>query len=125
MVAPVLTVVFDSSCGVCQASVRWLSRRDARAAFHFIGNDAPDLPAGVSREEAQQTVVVLDGARKFTHAAAVARLLRELPAWAPLGLLLSLPAVRTVAKAGYVAFAKRRHRVSALLGLDACAIPRK
>ena len=125
MVSPRLTVVFDSSCGVCQASVRWLSRRDAHAVFQFVGNDAPTLPVGVSLEEAQDTVVVLDGAHKWTQAAAVARVLRELPAWAPVGLLLSLPGVRAVAKAGYGAFSKRRHRVSALLGLDACAVPRK
>jgi predicted DCC family thiol-disulfide oxidoreductase YuxK len=102
--------------------VRWLAHRDRRAAFAFVGNDAPALPPGVSREEAQAAVVVVDGQRKWTGAAAVARLLRELPAWAPLGLFLALPGVRAAAAAGYAAFAPRRHRVSALLGLESCAV---
>jgi len=122
MTVPTLTVVFDSGCGVCASSVRWLAQRDRRAAFAFVGNDAPALPPGVSREEAQAAVVVVDGQRKWTGAAAVARLLRELPAWAPLGLFLALPGVRAAAAAGYAAFAPRRHRVSALLGLESCAV---
>jgi predicted DCC family thiol-disulfide oxidoreductase YuxK len=126
MTAPPLTVVYDSGCGVCGASVRWLAQRDRRGAFAFVGNDAPALPPGVSREEAQAAVVVVDGQRKWTGAAAVARLLRELPAWSPLGLFLALPGVRAAAAAGYAAFAPRRHRVSALLGLDSCAVtPRR
>jgi predicted DCC family thiol-disulfide oxidoreductase YuxK len=122
MAVPALTVVYDSGCGVCAASVRWLAQRDRRAAFAFVGNDAPALPPGVSREEAQAAVVVVDGQRKWTGAAAVARLLRELPAWSPLGLFLALPGVRAAAAAGYAAFAPRRHRVSALLGLESCAV---
>ncbi len=122
MAAPALTVVFDSGCGVCAACVRWLSRRDRRGAFAFVGNDAPALPQNVSREEAQAAVVVVDGQRKWTGAAAMARLLRELPAWAPLGFALALPGVRAAAAAGYAAFAPRRHRVSALLGLESCAV---
>ena len=122
MTVPALTVVFDSGCGVCAFSVRWLAQRDRRAAFTFVGNDAPALPPGVSREEAQAAVVVVDGQRKWTGAAAMARLLRELPAWAPLGLFLALPGVRAAAAAGYAAFAPRRHRVSALLGLESCAV---
>src|ERR1700730_4635162 len=123
MTVPTLTVVFDSGCGVCASSVRWLAQRDHRAAFTFVGNDAPALPPGVSRGGAQAAVVVVDGQRKWTGAAAVARLLRELPAWAPLGLFLALPGVRAAAAAGYAAFAPRRqNRFSARLGLESCAV---
>jgi predicted DCC family thiol-disulfide oxidoreductase YuxK len=114
-----LTVVFDADCGVCQASVAWLRRR---GVFEFVGNDAAELPAGVSREETEHTMVVLDGARKYTRADGVARLLRELRGWSALGLVMRAPGIRQVANLGYDAFARRRHKVSAALGMRACAI---
>jgi predicted DCC family thiol-disulfide oxidoreductase YuxK len=124
-VAEPLIVVFDASCGVCEATARFLERRVQPGTFRFVGNDEPELPPGVSREQAQETVVVVEGDQKWTQAAAVSRLLRELPAWAPLGKLLALPGIRGIAGVGYRAFARRRHRVSALLGLRACAVPKR
>ncbi|GAC1344429.1 MAG: hypothetical protein NVSMB23_19320 [Myxococcales bacterium] len=124
-VADPLIVIFDASCGVCEACVRKLQRSAPADTFRFVGNDAPELPPGVDRAQAQETVIVLEGARQWTHAAAVARLLRALPPWAPLGTLLDLPGVRALAGAGYQAFARRRHRVSAFLGLRACGLPQR
>jgi predicted DCC family thiol-disulfide oxidoreductase YuxK len=118
-----LVVVFDADCGVCQASVEWLKARDRHDAFQFIGNDAVPLPAGVSQEETEHTVVVLDGARKFVRGAAVSRLLRELRGWSIAGQALRLPGIARIANFGYDQFAKRRHKVSAALGLTACKIP--
>ena len=118
-----LVVVYDADCGVCQASVSWVRRRDRRNAVGFIGNDAAALPAGVSREETEHTIVVLDGGRKFVRAEGVSRILRELRGWSALGAVLRTPGVRQLANLGYDAFARRRHRVSLALGLRACAVP--
>jgi predicted DCC family thiol-disulfide oxidoreductase YuxK len=109
-----LLVVYDADCGVCQASVEWLRKRDRRGR----------IPAGVSREETEHTVVVIDGARKLTRAAAMARLLRELRGWALLGLALRLPGIAWIADRGYDRFARNRHRISAALGLSSCPAPR-
>ena len=117
-----LLVVYDADCGVCQASVAWVRSRDPRSAIEFVGNDAADLPAGVSREETEHTIVVLDGAQKLVRAEGVARILRELRGWSALGAALRAPGVRQLANLGYDAFARRRHRVSAALGLRACQI---
>ncbi len=117
-----LLVVYDADCGVCQASVAWVRSRDQRSAIEFLGNDATDLPAGVSREETEHTIVVLDCAQKLVRAEGVARILRELGGWSALGALLRVPGVRQLANLGYDAFARRRHRVSAALGLRACKI---
>jgi predicted DCC family thiol-disulfide oxidoreductase YuxK len=115
-----IVVVYDADCGVCQASVEWIRRRDARGTFELVGNDVAELPAGVSREETEHTMVVLDGGRKFVRAAGVARILRELRGWSLAGAVLRAPLIRSLANLGYDAFARRRHRVSAALGLAVC-----
>ena len=117
-----MTVVYDADCGVCQASVAWLRKRDRHGVFAFVGNDAAELPAGVDRGETEHTMVVLDGARKYTRSDGVARLLRELRGWSALSLLMRAPGLRQLANLGYDAFAKRRHKVSAALGMNACAV---
>jgi predicted DCC family thiol-disulfide oxidoreductase YuxK len=118
-----MVVVYDADCGVCQASVAWLKERDRRGVFELVGNDGPDLPPGVSHEETKHTVIVLDGARKLVRAEAVARILAELPGWAAAGAALRAPGIRGVANWAYDRFARNRHRVSAALGMRACAMP--
>jgi predicted DCC family thiol-disulfide oxidoreductase YuxK len=116
-------VVYDADCGVCQASVAWLRKRDRKGVFQFVGNDVDALPAGVSREETEHTMIVLDGGRKLVRAEGVARVLRELPAWAPVAAVLGAPGIRRLAGWGYDRFARNRHRISAALGMRACAVP--
>ena len=41
-VAGPLIVVFDASCGVCEATVRFLERRAPAGTFRFVGNDEAD-----------------------------------------------------------------------------------
>jgi predicted DCC family thiol-disulfide oxidoreductase YuxK len=119
-----LLVVYDEDCGLCQASIEWLRRRDHRSRFRFIGNDG-ELPAGVSREETEHTVVVLEDGRKRVRAAAVARLLAELRGWNLVGKLLQLPAISWAADRGYDQFARNRHRISTALGMTSCPAPRR
>lgn len=119
-----MTVVFDADCGVCQASVAWARKRDRAGALRFVGNDALPLPAGLTLEETAHTVVALEeDGRKLVRAAAVARVLRELPGYGALAALLTAPGLRRLADFGYDRFAAHRHRISAALGLRACAVP--
>jgi len=118
-----MVVVYDADCGVCQASVAWIRKRDRRGVFQFVGNDAAELPAGVSREETEHTLVVLDGPRKLVRAEGVARILRELPGWAPVAAVLRAPGIRLLANWGYDRFAQHRHRISAALGMRSCTLP--
>ena len=116
---------------MCSASVDWVRRRDrGGTTFVFLGN-LGQLPANVSAAETQETVVVLgalDGPGrddKWLRAQAVSRILRALgPAWWLLGQVMRLPVVSWLADVGYRQFARRRHRVSALLGLQACKVRR-
>ncbi len=118
-----MVVLYDADCGVCQASVAWIRKRDHRRFFQFLGNDAADLPPGVSREETEHTIIVLDGARKLVRAEGVARILRELPGWSPIAAMLRAPGIRSMANWAYDRFARNRHRISSALGMRSCAIP--
>jgi len=118
-----MLVVYDADCGVCQASVAWIRKRDRRRVFQFLGNDVAELPPGISREETEHTLIVLDGAQKLVRAAGVARILRELPGWPPISALLRAPGIRVVANWAYDRFAQNRHRISAALGMRSCALP--
>jgi predicted DCC family thiol-disulfide oxidoreductase YuxK len=117
-----MIVVYDADCGVCQASVAWAKKRDRKGVLQFVGNDVKELPAGVALEETEHTVIVLEGRRKLVRADAVARILRELPGWGLAGAVLRAPVLRNVANWGYDRFARNRHRISAALGMRACAM---
>jgi predicted DCC family thiol-disulfide oxidoreductase YuxK len=118
-----MVVVYDADCGVCQASVAWVKRRDRKGVVQFIGNDAPELPPGVAREETEHTIVVLDGDRKFVRAEGTARILGELGAWSAVGALIGAPGIRRLTNWAYDRFARNRHRISAALGMRACEVP--
>src|SRR5256714_10613976 len=90
MLGPMI-VVYDADCGVCQASVAWVRKRDRRGRIEFMGNDAERLPAGVSREETEHTIVVLDGGEKLVRAEGMARILAALRGWGLAGALLRAP----------------------------------
>jgi predicted DCC family thiol-disulfide oxidoreductase YuxK len=124
MLRPMI-VVYDTDCGVCQASVAWVKQRDRRGVFEFVGNDSAQLPPGVSRDETEHTMIVLDGGRQLVRAEGVARILSELRGWSAIGALLRAPGVRQLARWGYDKFAQNRHRVSAALGMRACAMPQR
>jgi predicted DCC family thiol-disulfide oxidoreductase YuxK len=124
MLFPVI-VVYDADCGVCQASVAWARKRDRKGVLQFLGNDAAELPSGVSRDETRHTVVVLDGGQKLVRSQATARILRELGPWAVVGAILRAPGIRRLADWGYDRFAENRHRVSAALGMRVCALPER
>ena len=70
-------------------------------------------------------MIVLDGGRQFVRAEGVARILSELRGWSAIGALLRAPGVRQFARWGYDKFAQNRHRVSAALGVRACAMPER
>jgi predicted DCC family thiol-disulfide oxidoreductase YuxK len=53
----------------------------------------------------------------------VARILRELPGWGAVSAILRAPGIRRMADFCYDRFARHRHRISAALGMRACAVP--
>lgn len=122
-----LVLIFDADCGICFQICRVLQRLDVFGRLEFVGNDeVARIPANLSAELLDQTLVVLTpDSRQLERERAVAAVLSALPLHGlGLGLLLRTPGISWLVRAGYVAFASRRHEVSAALGLGRCGVAR-
>lgn len=122
-----LTVIYDADCGVCFAICRVLKRLDLSRRLHFVGNDEREtIPAEISDELMDQTVVVIDGSGRYLlRERGLSAILSALPFWGlGSGLLLRIPGVSWLARSAYGAFARQRHEVSRRLGLGSCGVAR-
>jgi len=113
------TLLFDGDCGFCTTAAGLAARVAPDAVV--VPYQRADLDAlGVRAEDAAAALqwVATDG-RVYAGAAAAARLLVSAGrAWRPIGRLLLLPGVRTVADLGYRLVAANRHRLPG--GTPAC-----
>lgn len=138
------TVIFDVDCGICFWLSKLLRRYDTREHLLIQGNDVLDsndeqplfyrdtkslapqrraIPAGVTHELVEQTVVVVRPDGTFaTHGTAVVEILRALPGFGPLAWFLALPGVRHLRDIVYRLVANNRARISVEVGLNACGV---
>ncbi|MDR3737618.1 MAG: DCC1-like thiol-disulfide oxidoreductase family protein [Terracidiphilus sp.] len=127
-------VVFDGRCGFCNASVRWLARRDGRDRLRFVAAEDERVRGLLERHglgavrfaaEPSTLVVVCGGGggeeRVLVRSAAVAAAMGELPvAWpAVAAMLRAVP--RPVRDLGYRAVARARYWLGGRL--EACPLP--
>jgi predicted DCC family thiol-disulfide oxidoreductase YuxK len=120
------TVFFDSDCGICFLTVRVLARLDAFERLQIFSNQREELlPAGISAEHVQTTVVVVDSENGavYTRSAAVSQALRALPLGFALAIPMRIPGIRALLDALYDAVSRNRTAISARVGLAACGIP--
>ncbi|WP_438016812.1 DCC1-like thiol-disulfide oxidoreductase family protein [Sorangium sp. So ce315] len=132
------TLVYDVDCGLCLMLCRLIKRLDLRGHVAFQGNGALDellvrnqtgatehvpMPKEVTAELVEQTVLAIDrNGRVYRKGAAVTEGLLALPfGW--LALPLKLPGISHGLDVLYEVVATRRHRISVLLGKQACGIP--
>lgn len=119
-------IIFDGDCGICTASAQWLRGGFARAVRIVPSQDVSDLELaamGLTRRKVQRSVAVctprfaLTGALAVNAALWYAGRLRWLAAAA-----FVFPPLLLAEMLIYPIVAARRHRISSLLGLDACRI---
>ncbi|TWT63852.1 thiol-disulfide oxidoreductase DCC family protein [Rubinisphaera italica] len=114
---------FDGVCGMCNAFVDFIMKRDPHGHFRFAalqGETARQLVTGDDREQLKSVVLLLDG-QLFRKSSAVVRVLWEMGSfWSLLGSLLWLIprplrdfCYRFVAKIRYRIFGKK----------EACRLP--
>jgi predicted DCC family thiol-disulfide oxidoreductase YuxK len=120
-------VVFDGDCGFCTTSATWVQERlhrDGRPDARLVPWQRTDLAAlGTTESRAQQEVLwVAEDGKISGGAEAFAAWLRfrGLP-YAPLGVAMSWPGLRSLAAAVYRLVARNRQRLPG--GTPACALP--
>ena len=127
-----LTVLYDGTCGFCTRQARLAQRLGGgpdRVAL--LSTSVPGVlenRLGLTRESTNRQMFVEEErtGRRYGGAAAVARLVREVPLIGPVGYLYYLPGLRQLADALYRQISRNRHRISRLLGWhplpnDSCA----
>lgn len=125
-----MLVLYDGTCGFCDAWVQWLLARDASQRLTFAPLQGSAAAAARSRHPsvpADTTTVVLveqgpDGAEVVhLRSAAFFRICAVLPMpWRALSWLAAVP--RPVADLGYACFARHRYRVFGRV--DGCRVPK-
>lgn len=117
-------VLFDGTCGFCEASVRFIARRDPAGYFRFAPSQWPEAQAtlarhGLTRDAARSLVLIEDG-RVYLRSTASLRVAARLTApWRWARVLLWIP--RPVRDAVYRAVAAIRHRLAR--PSNACHMP--
>jgi predicted DCC family thiol-disulfide oxidoreductase YuxK len=123
-----VTVLYDGDCGICSWSRDFAASRDSSGLLRLIPFQSADLDAlspGLTSEMASRMawVVKADGTR-FGGARAVFEVLSRLNgAWALIGWLGANPIISAIFTPPYRLMAVQRHRISALLGMNACKLP--
>ena len=129
-------VMFDGGCGFCNASVRWLMRRDLRDRLRFVALDSDKAEPVLARHgyvgmgsalnaDTGTMVVVRDVGGEtesvLVRSEAVVALLKELPQpWPRIGAVLSwIP--RVVRDFGYRVVARWRYGIWGRL--ESCPVP--
>jgi predicted DCC family thiol-disulfide oxidoreductase YuxK len=120
-----LEVFYDADCGFCTRSARLLRRLDHGRRLQLTPlqlateatRDAPPLDVLL------HAMHVRDGAGRWSvGGAAWLRIAQDVPLLRPLGFLAQLPVIRALVEPTYAVVAGNRHRISRLLGDEACPI---
>jgi predicted DCC family thiol-disulfide oxidoreductase YuxK len=115
-------VLFDGICNLCNASVKWLIKRDKKARLRFapLQSDFGRQSLRAHPGQLPDSVVLIDEGKVYTRSAAALRLAGHLGfPWSWLGVLRILPRGLRDAMYGWVA----KNRYKWFGKQDACMVP--
>ena len=121
-VEPTPLLIFDGDCAFCTRCVRFIERRIRRhpRIQPWQRSDLADL--GLTQEQCETAVQLIEGNRLTSAHVAVARgLIYGRRGWAVLGYLLLVPGIKQIAGVVYRWVAKNRDRMPG--GTTECALP--
>lgn len=130
MARDVSMVIFDGDCGICTATRDWVIARDTAGRLDSIPFQVANLgtlsPGLTSEMTSRMAFLVLPDGTRFGGARAIFEILKRLPGfWGIVGRLGANPVIAFLVEPFYRLVARNRHRVSAWLGLTACAVPQR
>ena len=119
-----MLVLYDADCGICSRSARFLRRLDARQRLRMMPlQDAGDIVDAPSAAALRHAMHVRDRDGRWSCAgAAWIKIAAEIPLFRPLAVAARLAPVQSLVDWTYWRIAGNRHRLSHLLGDDACRI---
>ncbi|MFK0569899.1 thiol-disulfide oxidoreductase DCC family protein [Endozoicomonas sp.] len=107
-----VTVFYDGACPIClRALAKWRGQPYTCDIewFDITGQDDVLLTLGISPQKAvEQLHILCEDGTILTSMSSYSFLLRHLPHWRLLGILISLPGVRQCLTRGYDAMTRRR-----------------
>lgn len=118
-----ITVFYDGKCGLCRREIAHYQRIAPVGHFEWVDittTPEPFTALGYALTDGLKALHVRD-AEQNMHIGVDGFIViwRALPRWRGLALLVALPIIRPLARAGYALFATWRFNK---LGYDACAI---
>lgn len=116
--------LYDADCGFCTKLGRILDRISARGSYDVVAWQSVDLEAlGLTAEECSQASWFVTGTRAPLRGsdAIAGALLEGFAPLRPLGLLITLPGIRTLSRAVYGWVARNRHLMRG--ASDQCRLP--
>jgi predicted DCC family thiol-disulfide oxidoreductase YuxK len=119
-----LVALYDGACGFCTRQATLAQRIAGRDALRLQSTSEPGVLEryGLAHDEVVQRLYVQDRAgHRWGGAAAVARLLREVPVIGLLGWVYYVPGIRQAADAAYRWISAHRYQISRWLGWETCA----
>lgn len=115
------TILYDDACGICSHSAAWLARQRLHAAVRFVPVDSPEARRLVPHRPADKMAVVGPAGEVWLGGDGWIECLR-LTRYRPLATVAGLPGLRLCVHAVYTLVARNRHRISRLLGYNACRV---
>ena len=121
-VEPTPLLIFDGDCAFCTSSVRFIERRIRRHPRIQPWQRSDLAGLGLTQEQCESAVQLIENGRVTSAHVAVARLLiYGKRGWAVLGYLLLAPGIKQIAGVVYRWVAKNRDRMPG--GTAECALP--
>ena len=122
IVEPTPLLIFDGDCAFCTSSVRFIERRIRRRPRIQPWQRSDLAGLGLTQEQCETAVQLIENGRVTSAHVAVARLLiYGKRGWAVLGYLLLVPGIKQIAGVVYRWVAKNRDRMPG--GTAECALP--
>jgi predicted DCC family thiol-disulfide oxidoreductase YuxK len=123
-----LLVLYDADCGICSRSASLLRRLDRAGRLHLMPlQDAGEIADAPPVEALLDAIHVRDADGRWSAAGTAAiRIAAEVPLLRSLAVAARFAPIRVLVEWTYMRVAANRHRISRLLGDDACTVrPRK
>ena len=122
IVEPTPLLIFDGDCAFCTSSVQFIERRIRRHPRIQPWQRSDLAGLGLTQEQCESAVQLIENGRVTSAHVAVARLLiYGKRGWAVLGYLLLVPGIKQIAGVVYRWVAKNRDRMPG--GTAECALP--